>query len=166
MTGISKSTLSRLETSQRRPTLELLLALSHAYRVPLDDLVAAPEEGDPRIRLKPEQVKGRTVLPLTRQPDGMQAWKIVIPTSKVTPEPRGHDGHEWIYVLSGHVRLVLGDQDRLLAAGDVVEFDTQVPHWFGSTGRETAEILSIFSRPGERMTVRGTPSSSGGDGGS
>ncbi len=115
MTGISKSTLSRLETGQRRPTLELLLALSHAYRVPLDDLVAAPEEGDPRIRLKPEKVKGRTVLPLTRQPDGMQAWKIVIPTSKVIPEPRGHDGHEWIYVLSGHVRLVLGDQDRLLA---------------------------------------------------
>ena len=50
-TGISKSTLSRLENGQRRPTLELLLALSHAYRVPLDDLVAAPEEGDPRIRL-------------------------------------------------------------------------------------------------------------------
>ena len=153
-TGISKSTLSRLETGQRRPTLELLLALSHAYRVPLDDLVAAPEEGDPRIRLKAERVKGRTVLPLTRQPDGMQAWKIVIPTTKVSPEPRGHDGHEWIYVLSGHVRLVLGGQGWVLAPGDVVEFDTQVPHWFGSTGHEPAEILSIFNRPGERMTVR------------
>ena len=56
-TGISKSTLSRLETGQRRPTLELLLALSHAYRVPLDDLVAAPEQGDPRLRLKPGRVK-------------------------------------------------------------------------------------------------------------
>ena len=67
-TGISKSTLSRLETGQRRPTLELLLALSHAYRVPLDDLVAAPEEGDPRLALKPGRVKGRIVIPLTRQP--------------------------------------------------------------------------------------------------
>jgi transcriptional regulator with XRE-family HTH domain len=153
-TGISKSTLSRLETGQRRPTLELLLALSHAYQVPLDDLVAAPDEGDPRIRLKSERVKGRTVLPLTRQPDGMQAWKIVIPTSKVTPEPRGHDGHEWIYVLSGHVRLVLGNEDWVLAPGEVMEFETQVPHWFGSTGREPAEILSIFTRPGERMVVR------------
>jgi transcriptional regulator with XRE-family HTH domain len=156
-TGISKSTLSRLETGQRRPTLELLLALSHVYRVPLDDLVGAPEVGDPRIRLKPGRVKGRTVLPLTRQPDGMQAWKIVIPTSKVTPEPRAHDGHEWIYVLSGHVRFVLGDQDWVSGAGEVVEFETRVPHWFGSTGEEPAEILSIFSRPGEQMTVR-TPS--------
>ncbi|MEO5748425.1 MAG: XRE family transcriptional regulator, partial [Ornithinibacter sp.] len=100
-TGISRSTLSRLETGGRRPTLELLLALSHAYRVALDDLVAAPEEGDPRLRFTPGQVKGRTVIPLTRQPGGTQAWKIIIPTSKSTPEPRAHDGHEWIYVLSG-----------------------------------------------------------------
>ena len=153
-TGISKSTLSRLETGGRRPTLELLLALSHAYRVPLDDLVAAPEEGDPRLRLKPGRVKGRIVIPLTREPDGMQAWKIIIPTSKVSSEPRTHDGHEWIYVLSGHVRFVLGDQDVVLAPGDVAAFDTTVPHWFGSTGDEPAEIISIFGRPGERMTVR------------
>ncbi len=156
-TGISKSTMSRLETGQRRPTLELLLALSHAYRVPLDYLVAAPEEGDPRIQLKPGRVKGRTVIPLTRQPDGMQAWKIVIPTSKVIPEPRAHDGYEWIYVLSGHMRFVLGDKDWVLGPGEVASFDTKVPHWFGSTGDEPAEILSIFGRPGERMTVRTTP---------
>jgi transcriptional regulator with XRE-family HTH domain len=156
-TGISKSTMSRLETGQRRPTLELLLALSHAYRVPLGDLVAAPEEGDPRIQLKPGRVKGRTVIPLTRQPDGMQAWKIVIPTTKVTPEPRAHDGYEWIYVLSGHMRFVLGDQDSVLGPGEVASFDTKVPHWFGSTGKEPAEILSIFGRPGERMAVRTPP---------
>jgi transcriptional regulator with XRE-family HTH domain len=153
-TGISKSTLSRLETGGRRPTLELLLALSHAYRVPLDDLVGAPEEGDPRLRLKPGRVKGRTVIPLTRQPDGMQAWKIIIPTSKSTPEPRAHDGYEWIYVLSGHMRFVLGDQDSVLGPGDVATFDTTVPHWFGSTGSAPAEILSIFGRPGERTTLR------------
>jgi transcriptional regulator with XRE-family HTH domain len=153
-TGISKSTLSRLETGKRRPTLELLLALSSEYSVPLDDLVAAPDVGDPRIRLKPDRVKGRVVIPLTRQPDGMQAWKIVIPTDKITPEPRAHDGHEWLYVLSGHMRLVLGDKDWVLGPGEVAEFDTQVPHWFGSTGDKPAEILSIFARPGEHMTVR------------
>jgi quercetin dioxygenase-like cupin family protein len=154
--------LSRLETGQRRPTLELLLALSRAYRVPLDDLVGAPEVGDPRIRLKPGRVNGRTVIPLTRQPDGIQAWKIVIPASKVNPEPRAHDGHEWIYILSGHPRLVLGDRDRVLEPGEVAEFDTHVPHWFGSTGDEPAEILSIFTRPGERMSIRTTsPPTSG-----
>jgi transcriptional regulator with XRE-family HTH domain len=163
-TGISKSTLSRLETGGRRPTLELLLALSHAYRVPLDDLVAAPEEGDPRLRLKPSRVKGRTVIPLSRQPDGRQAWKIIIPTGQTTPQPRAHDGHEWIYVLSGRMRFVLGDQDLVLAPGEVAAFDTTVPHWFGSTGDGPSEILSIFGRPGERMTVRTTaPEATGPD---
>src|ERR1044072_340784 len=112
-TGISKSTLSRLETGHRRASLELLLPLAQAYRVPLDDLVGAPEVGDPRIRLKPRRVNGRTVLPLTR-PGGVQAWKIVIPASQTRPKPRTHDGFEWLYVLSGSMRLVLGDQDLLL----------------------------------------------------
>ncbi len=156
-TGISKSTLSRLENGQRRATLELLLALSQAYRVPLDDLVAAPVVGDPRIRLKPHLVKGRTIIPLTQHPDGTQAWKIVIPTSKVTPEPRAHDGFEWIYVLSGQMRLLLGDRDWVLGPGEVATFDTQVPHWFGSTGKEPAEVLSIFGRPGERLNVPKEP---------
>ena len=155
-TGISKSTMSRLETGQRRPTLELLLSLSHAYRVALDDLVAAPPEGDPRLRLSPGRVKGRTVIPLTRQTGGVQAWKIIIPTGNATPEPRAHDGHEWIYVLSGRMWLVLDEKDSVLGPGEVVAFDTTVPHWFGSTGDEPAEILSIFGRPGEQMRVRTT----------
>ena len=152
-TGISKSTLSRLETGQRRPSLELLLPLAQIYRVPIDDLVGAPEVGDPRVRLKPRQVKGRTVLPLT-EPGGIQAWKIVVPASQSAPSPRAHDGFEWLYVLSGRMRLVLGDQDLELGVGEAAEFDTQVPHWFGSTGEGPAEVLSIFGRPGEHMQVR------------
>lgn len=152
-TGISKSTLSRLENGQRKPSLELLLPLAQAYRVPLDDLVGAPEVGDPRIRLKPRRVNGRTVLPLTH-PGGVQAWKIVIPKSQSTPHPRAHDGFEWLYVLAGRMRLILGDRDLVLGVGEAAEFDTQVPHWFGSTGDGPAEVLSIFGRPGERMHVR------------
>jgi transcriptional regulator with XRE-family HTH domain len=150
-TGISKSTLSRLESGQRRPSLELLLPLADAYGVPIDDLVGAPEVGDPRVRLKPRRVKGRTVIPLTRAADGMQAWKIIIPTSKVNPEPRAHDGYEWLYVLSGRMRLILGNHDLVLGPGEVAQFDTQVPHWFGGTGDGPAEVLSLFGRHGEHM---------------
>jgi transcriptional regulator with XRE-family HTH domain len=153
-TGISKSTLSRLENGQRKPSLELLLPLAEVYRVPLDDLVGAPESGDPRIRLRPRRVHGRTVLPLTRHPGGVQAWKILIPADQTTPQPRTHDGYEWLYVLTGRMRLVLGQQDLVLEAGEAADFDTRLPHWFGSTGNGPAEVLSIFGRPGERMHVR------------
>jgi transcriptional regulator with XRE-family HTH domain len=158
-TGISKSTLSRLESGQRRPSLELLLPLAQEYRVPLDDLVGAPEVGDPRIRLKPHSRKGRTVVPLSRQPGGVQAWKIVIPTSKATPELTTHEGYEWMYVLSGRMRLVIGEHDVVLGPGEVAEFDTRVPHWFGSTGAEPAEVLSVFGPQGERMHRRARPAS-------
>ena len=152
-TGISKSTLSRLENGQRRPSLELLLPLAQAYRIPLDELVGAPDVGDPRIRLKPRRVKGRTVLPLT-PPGGVQAWKIIIPSTQSTPALRTHDGYEWLYVLSGSMRLILDEEDIVLGVGEAVEFDTTRPHWFGSTGDGPAEVLSLFGRPGERIHVR------------
>ena len=160
-TGISTSTLSRLETGQRRPSLEVLLPLAQAYRVPLDELVGAPEVGDPRVRPKPRRVNGRTVLPLTRQPGGMQAWKIIIPKTQSKPQPRVHEGYEWLYVLSGRMRLILGDHDLVLGAGEAAEFDTQLPHWFGSTGEESAEVLSLFGRQGERVHVRAKSSRHG-----
>ncbi|HWM73447.1 MAG TPA: cupin domain-containing protein, partial [Nocardioides sp.] len=77
--------------------------------------------------------------------------------SQSTPTTRTHDGYEWLYVLTGKLRLVLGDQDLVLGVGEAAEFDTQVPHWFGSTGEGPAEVLSIFGRPGERMHVRAAP---------
>ena len=162
-TGISKSTLSRLENGQRKPSLELLLPLAQLYRVPLDDLVGAPEVGDPRIRLRARRVNGRTVLPLTH-PGGIQAWKIVIPKGQSEPRLRTHDGYEWLYVLSGRMRLIQGDRDLVLEAGEAAEFDTQLPHWFGSTGAGPAEVLSIFGRPGEGMRLRAAlGQSTGGD---
>lgn len=154
MTGISKSTLSRLETGQRRPSLEVLLPLARAYRVPLDEMVGAPDVGDPRVRLKPRRVNGRTVVPLTPHTGGMQAWKIIIPGSQTAPEPRTHEGYEWLYVLSGEMRLILGDHDLVLRAGEVAEFDTRLPHWFGSADGRPAEVLSLFGRQGESVHVR------------
>ncbi len=78
----------------------------------------------------------------------------LIPTTQSTPNPRAHDGYEWLYVLSGRMRLVLDDDDIVLDVGEAVEFDTTRPHWFGSTGEGPAEVLSLFGRPGERIHMR------------
>jgi mannose-6-phosphate isomerase-like protein (cupin superfamily) len=100
------------------------------------------------------RVNGRVVLPLTRQPGAIQAWKMTIPALQHDPEVRVHEGYEWLYVLSGRLRLVLADHDLILGAGEAAEFDTRLPHWFGSTGDGPVEILSLFSRQGERIHVR------------
>jgi len=158
-TGISVSTLSRLESGARRPNLELLLPLARAHGVTLDDLVGAPPTGDPRIHLRPVTRRGMTMVPLTRRAGGIQAYKLVIPagSERREPDPQTHEGYEWLYVLNGHLRLVLGEQDLLLSPGEAAEFDTRVPHWFGATGGEPAEFLSLFGRQGERAHLRARP---------
>ncbi|MCX4976387.1 helix-turn-helix domain-containing protein [Streptomyces sp. NBC_00620] len=156
-TGISVSTLSRLESGLRKPSLELLLPIARAHQVALDELVGAPPVGDPRVRSKPIVRHGRTYWPLTRQPGGLQAFKVLEPVRRMEPEPRTHEGYEWLYVLSGRLRLVLGDHDVVLGPGEAAEFDTRVPHWFGSTGEGPAEFLSLFGPQGERMHVRARP---------
>jgi transcriptional regulator with XRE-family HTH domain len=117
-TDISVSTLSRLESGQRRPTLELLLPLARAYGVQLDELVGAPPTGDPRVHMRPVRGHNMTMIPLTRRPGGVQAYKVIIPVRRSAPELRVHEGYEWIYVLSGDLRLLLGDQDFIVRPGE------------------------------------------------
>lgn len=157
-TGLTASTISRLETGRLKPTLEQLLPLARTYQVPLDDLVGAPETGDPRVHLRPFRRNGRTIVPLTRRPGGVQAYKMVIPpTERVPPTLQQHEGYEWFYVLSGRIRLLLGDQETVLGPGEVAEFDTRVPHAFGpadtTPGSPPVEILSLFGPQGERAHV-------------
>jgi transcriptional regulator with XRE-family HTH domain len=163
-TGISVSTLSRLESGDRRPTLELLLPLARAHGVTLDELVGAPFTGDPRIHLRPLARDGMTMIPLTRRAGGIQAYKLVIPASSARrePEPRAHEGYEWLYVLNGRLRVVLGEHDLVLTPGEAAEFDTRVPHWFGAADAEPVEFLSLFGRQGERAHLRARPKASAG----
>jgi transcriptional regulator with XRE-family HTH domain len=158
-TGVSVSTLSRLESGERRPTLELLLPLAKAYGVTLDELVDAPPTGDPRIHLRPVKENGMTMLPLTRRADGIQAFKLVIPAGKRrrTPELKIHEGYEWVYVLDGRLRLVLADHDLVLTPGEAAEFDTRTPHWFGAADDGPVEFLSLFGKQGERAHLRARP---------
>lgn len=160
-TGISISTLSRLESGRRRATLELLLPLARAYQVPLDDLVDTPAAPDPRVRAQPLTRDGKTYYPLTRHPGALQAYKQVIPPPRGaarTPELKVHTGYEWLYVLSGRLRLQLGEHDLLLPAGEAAEFDTRVPHAMSNPGPGPAEVLHLFGPDGERMHVRARPS--------
>jgi transcriptional regulator with XRE-family HTH domain len=158
-TGISVSTLSRLESGKRRPTLELLLPLAQAHGVQIDELVGAPPTGDPRVHLRPVKRHGMTLVPLTRRAGGLQAYKMVIPGARrpARPDPQSHEGYEWTYVLDGHLRLVLGEQDLVLSPGEAAEFDTRVPHWFGSADSTPVELLSLFGRQGERAHLRARP---------
>lgn len=156
VTGISVSGLSRLESGKRRPTLELLVPLARAHRVALDQLIATPATGDPRVHLAPKRHRnGSALVPLTQYPGRLQVFKQVI-----APKPRrlvAHAGYEWLFVLAGELLLVLGERELTLRPGEVAEFDTAEPHWFGPSGDRPVEILHIFGPQGDRARVRAHP---------
>ncbi len=156
VTGISVSGLSRLESGKRRPTLELLVPLARAHRVALDQLIATPATGDPRVHLTPLRHRnGSALVPLTQYPGRLQVFKQVI-----APKPRRlvtHAGYEWLFVLAGELLLVLGERELTLRPGEVAEFDTAEPHWFGPSGDHAVEILHIFGPQGDKAQVRAQP---------
>jgi len=164
VTGISVSTLSRLESGQREPGLRHLLPLARAHRLPLDELVGS-RTGDPRVHPRPFTRHGQTWVPLTRNPnDGLHAYKQILPApatprTEWTPRPEqgSHEGHEWLYVLSGRLLLALGEHDLVLTAGETAEFDTRVPHGIANAGDQPVEWIALYGAQGERMHIRVRP---------
>ena len=154
VTGISVSTLSRLESGGRRATLELLLPLAAHHEVSLDELVAPARRAPGRRTVR----HGVTSIPLTSQPGGLRAYKQVLaPGAGEGVQPQVHEGYEWMYVLSGRLRLLLGDAEFSLPAGEAAEFDTRLPHRVSNPGDRPAEVVSIFGPQGQRMHVRARP---------
>ena len=160
-TGISSSTLSRLESGKRAPNLELVVPIARALRLELDDIVprAAP---DPRVARTTKRVGENTFETLSPESSPVQTYRVTLPAVPAgitrTPEPKVHDGMEWLYVLSGHMRLVIGEQDVTLGPGEAAEFDTRIPHWLSATGAGPVEMLSIFSKDGRGIHLRARPS--------
>ena len=148
--GMSPSTLSRLESGKRQASLELLLPLTRQLGIRLDDLVST-ETPDPRVRRAPIRRQGMLIVPLAPEGAPISTYKITYPPVDSPPERRTHDGYEWLYVLTGRLRLLLGEQDLVLTRGEAVEFDTRTPHSMSAVGSRPAQVLSIFNDEGMKM---------------
>jgi len=151
--GMAASTLSRLESGARRLALDHLTPLARALGVDVGDLLA-PATADPRVREQSRIVEGIVFRPLSRRaPGGLVVARMDFPAERRIPDPRSHEGHEWLYVLSGMLRLVLGDDDLVLEPGEAAEFSTWTPHWMGAVDGP-ASALAIFGPQGQRVHLR------------
>ena len=151
---IDVSTLSRLESGKRRLALDHVPALAEALGVSTDDLLTREPREDPRVQGRPRTRKGVTMWPLTRHgtAGGLQAYKFRISAERREPpaELPTHEGHDWLYVLTGRLRLLLGDDDLVINPGEAVEFSTWKPHWFGAVDGPV-EVIAILGPHGERV---------------
>ena len=60
-----------------------------------------------------------------------------------------HVNEQLSIVLSGRLRLLLGEDEHLIEAGEAAEFSTWTPHWFGAADGPV-ELIMIFGPDGER----------------
>jgi len=155
---IDVSTLSRLESGKRRLALDHVPALAAALGVTADDLLRARRREDPRVRGCPRTHAGLTLWPLNHSGagGGPQAFEVRVSPERDTPPAvlPVHEGQDWLYVLSGRLRLLLDDQDLTIEPGEAAEFTTWRPHWFGALDGPVAMIL-IVGPHGERVHLHG-----------
>lgn len=156
---LSPSTLSRIETGQRRIGLDQLVLLARALGTSLDQLAAAADDADVVIRPEPVRSPGRTVWVLNRDAERTGSTVAKIRVTEEAPsgpeQARVHPGRDWFTVLSGTIRLELGERTILVPAGESAEFSTMVPHALFAHGGP-AEMLTILDHHGERAHLRET----------
>jgi transcriptional regulator with XRE-family HTH domain len=149
---LSPSTLSRIETGHRRVALDQLVPIARALGTTLDQLVESAEDDDVVIRPEPDHsAHGRTTWLLSRERamHGVTVAKMRLPQEPAPEQLRVHPGREWFTVLSGTIRLALGERVVVVRPGEAAEFSTMVPHAITSPDG-TAEILAIYDQDGER----------------
>lgn len=153
--GMAPSTLSRLEGGQRRLTVDHLGVLAAALGTSVDALLAPAPAQDARVHPHVHDVRGMRVTALSRRtaPGVPRAYHLRLAATEEPPEQRVHEGHEWLYVLSGRVRLLLAEDDLLLGPGEAAEFSTWTPHWLGAVDGP-AEVLVLMGPQGERVHLR------------
>lgn len=146
--SLSPSTLSRIETGHRRIALDQLIPISRAFGTTLDALVESAGDEDVVIRPQPGHSQGLTTWILSTD-DGLHGKTVA--KMRITPErpqqPGVHPGRDWFTVLSGIVRLELGERTILVHPGEVAEFSTMVPHAI-CAHEGPVEILSILNHDG------------------
>ncbi|WP_245679184.1 cupin domain-containing protein [Actinomadura hibisca] len=74
---------------------------------------------------------------------GIEAMRVVVAADRPRGPKYEHAGQEWLYVLSGRLRLTLGDTEAVLEAGDAAQFDARTPHCLASADDWDVELLMV-----------------------
>lgn len=148
-TQLSEAYLSRLESGDRQPSLAALLALANAYELSLSALFES-EKTDTCAVIRSEDTpvqRGNGLLYRSlssKHPSAnLHPIHVTVPFDRQKDCLYQHDGEEWLYVLSGQLKLTLGNQEYVLRLGDAAHFDARTPHQLSAQGNCDAEIVLV-----------------------
>lgn len=156
--GVTKSYLSRLEDGDRQPSIATLLSLSDAFGISIQVLFEAQRAAETCSIIRAEEAavregNGLFYASLTggALPYSMQPIRVTVPADRTGDELYRHDGEEWLYVLSGHLRLILGEDTHELSPGDAAHFDARTPHRLVASGERDVELILVACAVPKRL---------------
>jgi transcriptional regulator with XRE-family HTH domain len=154
--GISTSHLSRIESSERQPSVASLLALSAALGVPVGTLFGETQGANALTVSEPDEPRrdsnGLAIATCSGYAgsSAIDALRVTVPADRPAPVPAHHSGEEWIYVLSGTLRLEYDGDIHFLEPGTAVHFNAELPHRLGAE-KSAVEVLLVAAKPSRNL---------------
>jgi transcriptional regulator with XRE-family HTH domain len=169
---LSPSSISQIETGKIRPSVRTLYALASEFGVTVDEvLFSAPppvrDGGAPPAAPGASRAVSEPGLAVQRAAErpaislnsGVKWERLMfwadedVEFLEAVYEPGGasspddafvrHNGHEFGFVLSGTLRVVVGFDEFILEPGDSITFPSTTPHRLSNDGTETARAVWV-----------------------
>ena len=160
-TKLSEPYLSRLESGARQPSLAALITLARAYRLPLRALLSSQARSRALCAIVRAGASGLReanglryrAISGSGQLNTLQAIRVSVSPNRRDSGFNQHDGEEWIYVLSGRLKLIFENEEQFLRVADSAHFDARIPHRLAAVGSRPAELLLVAAASGPSETA-------------
>ncbi|MBC8071895.1 MAG: helix-turn-helix transcriptional regulator [Deltaproteobacteria bacterium] len=153
LTGVSKGTLSQIETGGTNPTLGVLWRISDGLGLPFASLLGEGTRERATLVRRNEQMPIRSASgvlesrPLTpeRALGNVEVYELRIdPKGVHESEAHAPGTREGVTVLAGSLRVRAGDAIYELATGDTLSFHADVPHAYENPGRAETRLYNVI----------------------
>jgi XRE family transcriptional regulator, regulator of sulfur utilization len=151
--GVSRAALSQIETCKSNPTVGVLWKIAVGLGVPFAELVGEQKPGALVLRRADTQVlrssdgrfESRPLAPAGMSPL-VELYELRISArSTHASEPHAPGTHELVVVLSGLLRMHVGNEIHELGTGDSIAFPADRPHSYENPGRTEARYHNIIT---------------------
>ncbi len=148
ISGATRASIALIESGSSNPTLDVLLKISNALEVSLNELMSPPRADCKLILAKDVPVKTRKgVLVRKILPDKTGATDIdemILEAGATFPgTPHVEGTKEYFTCIEGEVTISVLGQIYKLKAGDVLTFPGDKPHAYKNSGRSKARGFSV-----------------------
>ncbi len=152
-TGFSQRYLKEIEGGIAIPPVSAVIQIAKALAIDAGSFLSA-EEQEASVKRRRESFYKRTQAYSykTLTPDAetrhMKAFLVTIdPKQDHRMVDYKHEGEEFLYVLKGHIEVMVGDSQNLLKKGQTLHFNSGLVHKLRNVSDEEAKLLVVIYTP-------------------